>query len=676
MANIICPNCRTVVPAIGSCSQCGAPLAPASAAIFGGAPVAVLEKPLENPSISIESLAATEPKILSDMDPRLQRMVLRSRQGIRKARTASTGVNEVAVIAKVTSPSEWENLSEVRMGAVIAEPHTNEADYLVTGRIPVARIEHVRLQACVKSLKPAQRLTPSLAQSIEETGARRDLLPPGHVADGGRGVVIGIIDFGCDFVHQNVRDKQGRTRLLSIWNQGGPDSATSPFGYGTVYTRKDIDAALKQRNPYQALGYGPPLDTALEKGSHGTHVMDIAAGNGLGTKMPGMAPNADIVFVEVSANDIPWNGPEAVGTSFGDSVQLLEAVRYIFDVAGDRPCVINASLGTNGGPHDGTSLVEQGIDRLLTQAQNRAMVIAASNSYSDGIHASGTVRAGHSYDLTWDVPTNDATNNELEVWYDGNDRIRVEIIGPDGTSLLTVDPGQTKSLNSQGRVVLLAANRLNDPNNGDNMIGLFLERNLPLGTWTVRLHGTNIQNGAFHAWIERDDAGQSSFGPPQDNSYTLGSISCGRETIIVGSYDAHKNTTPLSYFSSAGPTRDGREKPEVSAPGHDVLAAHSRTQTGVTRKSGTSMASPAVAGIVALVMAEAKARGHSLTTKAIINIIKQTARRNPPPGVGWDPRYGAGRISASAAVAQMIAMIPGGLSAKSAKKRRNTSANK
>lgn len=221
----------------------------------------------------------------------------------------------------------------------------------------------------------------------------------------------------------------------------------------------------------------PPPDTAFEKGSHGTHVMDIAAGNGLGTKVPGMAPHADIVFVEVSASDIPWDGPDAVGKSFGDSVQLLEAVRYIFDVAGNRPCVINASLGTNGGPHDGTSLVEQGIDRLLTQATNRAMVIAASNSYSDGIHASGSVQAGRSFDLMWDVPTNDATNNELEIWYAGNDRIGVEIIAPDGTSLLRVDPGQTKSLSSNGRVVLLAVNRLKDPNNDDNMIGLFSNEN-------------------------------------------------------------------------------------------------------------------------------------------------------------------------------------------------------
>lgn len=239
------------------CSQCGALLGPALSATLAIAPVAVLERAPDLSAVSIASLAAAEPNILSEMDPRLQRMVLRNRQGVRKARTASTDVNEVAVIAKVTSPSEWESLSEVRMGAVIAKPQTNEAEYLVTGRIPVARIEHVRKQSFVKSMKPAQRLTPSLVKSIEETGARRDLLPQGHSADGGKGVVIGIIDFGCDFAHRNFRDKQGRTRLLSIWDQGGPDTSTSHFGYGTVYTRNAIDAALKKQDPYAALGYGP-----------------------------------------------------------------------------------------------------------------------------------------------------------------------------------------------------------------------------------------------------------------------------------------------------------------------------------------------------------------------------------------------------------------------------------
>ena len=386
--------------------------------------------------------------------------------------------------------------------------------------------------------------------------------------------------------------------------------------------------------------------------------MDIAAGNGRGSGVPGVAPNADIIFVEAAANDIPFSGPNAVGKSFGDSVQLLEAVKFIFEQAGDRPCVINASLGTNGGPHDGSTLVEIGIDRLLRQAPNRAMVIAASNSFSDGIHAAGRVAAGGSVDLVWDIPSNDATSNELEIWYQGEDRFGVEVIAPNGETLIRVAPGQTRGLQSQGRMVLLAANRLSDPNNNDNMIGIFLEAGLPLGRWTIRLQGITVQDGSFHAWIERDDLGQSSFPEPRDDSHTIGSISCGRETIVVGSYDAHKSTLPLSFFSSAGPTRDGREKPEVAAPGHAVVAAHSRTRTRTTRKSGTSMASPAVTGVVALVLSEASARGGSMTSAQIRDAVIGTARDNPPAGTQWDPRFGFGRVSARDAVNRLIAAAP------------------
>jgi hypothetical protein len=124
----------------------------------------------------------------------------------------------------------------------------------------------------------------------------------------------------------------------------------------------------------------------------------------------------------------------------------------------------------------------------------------------------------------------------MDVWYAGADRFTLEVIAPDGTSVATVPPGQNRTLTFQNRVVMFLANRLNDPNNGDNMIGLFLEPELPAGRWIVRLHGDAVHNGAFHAWIERDDFGQSSFEPPLDSSRTLGSISCGRETIVVGSY--------------------------------------------------------------------------------------------------------------------------------------------
>lgn len=252
----------------------------------------------------------------------------------------------------------------------------------------------------------------------------------------------------------------------------------------------------------------------------------------------------------------------------------------------------------------------------------------------------------------------DITHNELELWYAGQDRFAVELTPPGGNSLGIVNPGDNSTFTAGNQVVIFLANRLSDPNNGDNMIGVFLEHGLPPGQWIVRLHGVTVQDGRFHAWIERDDRSPSRFAPPHDNSHTIGSISCGHETIVVGSYDAHKASVPISFFSSAGPTRDGREKPEVSAPGHDVLAAHSRTGTGVVRKSGTSMAAPAVAGIVALILAEATARGLSLSSAQLRALLMHTARRNPPAGTRWDPRYGHGRISAGAAVEAVRTLPP------------------
>lgn len=619
------------------------------------------------PHEGAESFVQTE--VAVEMDPRLQRVVARRSRGILAEATASSGVDEVPVIAKVTDAEAWLALSEVRNGATISEADSHAGPAgggggaaIVTGRIPATRIEAVRTAPFVTSLKAARPLQPALSAGVEETDARPDRLPPGTLSNGGKGVVVGVVDYGCDFAHRNFLTAAGRTRLLSIWHQGAAARPGSPFGYGREYGPAEINAALRQADPYFALGYGPAPDTPTSIGSHGTHVMDICAGNGGGSDAPGFAPEADLVFVDVSHSDIPFVGPQVVGSSFGDSTQLLEAVRYIFDKAGDRPCVVNISLGTNGGPHDGTTLVEEGIDRMLAEAPNRAVTIAASNSFDDGIHAQGAVPQDGTAELAWRVPAGDASHNEFELWYRGEDRISIEIVNPAGQSLGTIRPGENGTASSGGAVQVFAASRLADPNNGDNMIGVFLENTAPAGTWLLRLHGDAIGGGGdagrFHAWIERDNVMPSSFAPPHDNTHTIGSISCGRLAIAVGSYDAHKPQRPVSWFSSAGPTRDGREKPEVSAPGHAVLAAHSRTGDGVVSKSGTSMAAPAVAGAVALVLGEARARGIDLSAAEIREVVVSTARRPPPSGAGWDDRYGHGRIDVAAALAEVIRRAP------------------
>ncbi|KAA5539026.1 S8 family peptidase [Roseiconus nitratireducens] len=593
------------------------------------------------------------------MDPHLQKLVAQYRTGTIRRATVSTSSNEVSVIARVSDVEKWEELSEVRVGATINQD--DGADAVVTGRLPISRLGYVRTLPFVKSLKAARPLFANLSATTDELNSRPHELPGDLQSAGtGRGTVVGVVDYGCDFAHQNFRSADGSTRLLAIWDQSGPDSNDSPFGYGRVHDSEQINAALQSSDPYTTLGYGPTRDLFLASpGTHGTHVMDIAAGNGNGTGVPGVAPEADLVFVDVSHSDLAFSGGQVVGQSFGDSTRLLEALKFIFDLAGDRPCVINVSLGTNGGPHDGTTLVEDGIDRLVSQKPNRAVTIAASNSYADGIHAAGTVRADSSVTLTWQVATSDSSHNELEIWYSGSDRFEAEIIAPDGTLLGRITPGgQPLSLAVSNRMVVFASNRLDDPNNHDNMIGVFLEKSFPgwdpAGDWQIRLLGTQISEGAFHAWVERDNVSPSRFAPPHDSSHTIGSISCGQKSIVVGSYDAHKSSRPLSFFSSAGPTRDGRQKPELAAPGHSVLAAHSRSGDRAVRKSGTSMAAPAVAGVCSLVFSEAAERNLDLSIDQLRTILEDACRRNPPFGTSWDDRYGHGRLSARRAIEAVV----------------------
>jgi subtilisin family serine protease len=476
------------------------------------------------------------------------------------------------------------------------------------------------------------------------------------LSNGGAGVVVGIVDYGADFAHQNFRTAAGGTRLLSIWDQNSPNSANGPFGYGRKISQAEINRALQANNPYTALGYGPEPDRPRRPmGSHGTHVMDIAAGNGYGSQVAGVAPQADLIFVDVSHGDIDFAGRAVLDNAFGDSVRLLEAIQFIFNEAGNRPCVINVSLGTNGGPHDGSTLVEMGIDALIAQQPNRMVVIAAGNAFDDGIHISGTLAQAGTVDLRWVVPIDDKSLNEFELWYSGADRFDVEVLAPDGTSLLTVPPGGADArVEANGNMPLVVVSRLDDPNNHDNQIGIYMEAGVEPGVWTVRLHGTTIQHGAFHAWIERDNEVPSQFTPVTDSSYTLSSISCGRLATIVGSYDAHKPTRPLSFFSAAGPTRDQRQKPDISAPGHAVLAAHSRTKTGVVNKSGTSMAAPAVTGVIALMLAEAAQRGITLSGEQILQLVIAAAQRTPPAGNEWHDQYGHGRLSATHAVQAVI----------------------
>lgn len=482
---------------------------------------------------------------------------------------------------------------------------------IATCRLPAERIVDTWADEAVLSLKAAKPFGQDADPDEEEERVRppsfraEDIRRPEDLTTTGRGVIVAVIDWGFDFGHDNFRNEDGSTRLLALWDQSSRlEPCPEPFRYGRVFTRDDIDRALRSDEPYRTLGYHPGKSDARSRGTHGTHVCDIAAGNGrLPDSLCGMAPETELLFVHASS--LGSKEP----SNLGDSVTLLEALDWIRRQAGTRPCVVNMSVGRQAGPHTGRTLVEQCIDRFLTEAPGRCAVQSGGNYYTSNAHASGQLRPGQSRTLRWRIDPADRSSNELEIWYGKSDALGATLTPPGGEHPLNVRPGGHAPIKQAGEVVGRFYHRTRDPGRGDNLINIFLYPQAPSGEWLITLFGEDVVDGRYHCWIERDAAClkcQSRLDPSSaDRRSTTGTICNGYRNIAVGAYDAHDALRPLGRFSSSGPTADGRVKPDLIAPGVGIWAAkstplHSEVpEPGLTVNSGTSMAAPHVAGCVA-----------------------------------------------------------------------------
>ncbi len=455
----------------------------------------------------------------------------------------------------------------------------------------------------------------------------------------GAGALVAVIDNGIDVLHEAFLGDDGQSRILEIWDQNGDGSPPDGFKYGTLHTAEKIAGYLSSGVV--------PVRLGRNLQGHGTHVASIAAGRPAGSFSGGVAPAAKIVVVISQPR-----GP------LGYSNSHIQALDYLDDLAErlDLPIVVKISQGMNAGAHDGKSALEIAFNEFSKGGRKKGRVIVKSAGNERGKlgHAKITVASDTVETLTWrrrnrqdsNWPRLNSTDRDrMELWWNSANTLKMQLVDPSGEESPQVSENQTVEgrFASGDQYKMQYTRRHID--NGDSRLLIEIEANsgaqVRPGIWTLRIEsGVVKERGDIHAWVERERWKLVTFQDHIAEEMTL-SIPGTAENVISVAAIKPGRCVAVGSFSSYGPTRDCRPKPEVAAPGVEIKAARGGTADRISAKSGTSMAAPHVTGAIALLLSKKP----ELTANEIAAALRQKTRNYS--GL-WDRAQGWGVIDVSA----------------------------
>jgi subtilisin family serine protease len=595
--------------------------------------------------------------------------------------------------------SEWYGTDVIKVMLLMSDsPHTlrslgvelqsvirlnyHSHGFLVTADLPVdllPEVANMRNVTYIHAARQAKLAAPTLDISALATGANQ--VWESNPTYTGKNVVVGIIDTGIDWSHEDFKNPDGSSRILWIWDQTQTATGQVPqdFGYGTEWTQMQINEGTPNQNDYDG---------------HGTHIASIAAGNGRGTgvqrsapRFVGMAPEADIIVVK----------------SYLFENEVLDAARYIFEKADSlgKPAVVNMSFAYQIGPHDGRTLLEQGLNQLVEETSGRAIVASAGNRGESTIHAGAVLLPpdGENYPKLIPVPDFNDSSTYVNIWYSSKDSISVRVKVPGNNPGETVDfewvpPGQVDTFDIpkgpwEGATLIVDSQQQHPLYPDLSFIVIWLwnggDISLPLDRYemTIELDGPEVAFDAYY-FSGEIDGGFRTDSPdtwliPGDANKTIAMPSTARGVISVTSFVTRNDWVDrfgfsrvvdatvgeISSISSIGPSRDEEEKPNLAAPGEMIVGALAGRSWGypplvIEDQShialrGSSVAAAHVTGAVALMLQQEPGRTVGELQRLL---IERAVDRGDP---GWDRHWGAGQLNILASLD--VPAVPQGFTA-------------
>lgn len=493
----------------------------------------------------------------------------------------------------------------------------------------------------------------------------------------GQGVVLGIMDVGFDLTHPNFYDQTATNyRIGAFWDQLSRDTIGSPLPVGRDFIGADAIRAHQHST-----------DGLIQ--THGTHTLGIAAGSGYQSPYRGIAFNADLCLVSNVVSDDIALIDSADYYKYTSATDAL-GFKYIFDYADrqGKPCVISFSEGYPPYFDEEDGLFAAFLDSLTAVPGHIIVASAGNEGYAQtylekprGTEAAGAFLQVSKESALYRIKSDGPFTMSVYAYSEGLPshelHFHTSTMQPD--SLLY----DTFIIGSDTCTVMFDG--YPSSFGPDSVYNIAFIANKPLSQ--LPYMAMVIEGADSHAEL----FGSSTYALTSrtaDSRWNAAEIShnihapaCFSSVISVGStvhrtgftnykgqyrdYSSGRTIGLRSPYSSTGPSMAGILKPDVMAPGDNIISSYSsyyleanpnandinsdvahfqfenRTYAW-NANTGTSMACPVVAGVIALWL-QAKP---DLTTQEVMEVLSHTCRQSEPSLSYPNTTYGYGEINA------------------------------
>ena len=457
----------------------------------------------------------------------------------------------------------------------------------------------------------------------------------------GAGVIVGFLDTGINYMDQLFRNVDGSTRIVGIWDQTNnsdnsnnmENEAAKPFSafpalYGTQYTAAQINLALNSDDPVSI------VPTRDENG-HGTFLASIAAGNrDERAEFSGAAPRASIAMVKLKPAKqylrefyLIQDGAEAYQEN-----DIIMGVSYLYFLARkySMPLVVCIPLGTNMGSHMGMSRLGQYLNQV--SLSNGSAVITAAGNETGARHHFQAVMDADTDEVTAELRVGEREAGfSMELWAADVGVYTVGFISPTGEVARRISvplrgENTVSFLLEQTRITVYT--QIADVSAGSQFIFMRFENPMS-GIWRILIRNSLDIRETVHLWLPvRGFISDETYFLRPNPDTIITDPGNAQYPITVTAYDHTRNS--IYIHASRGYSRSGQIKPDLAAPGVNILGASSSGRR-LTRMSGTSVSAAHLAGAAAILLSWGILDGNYpyLNTPVLKSIFIRGAQRNP-----------------------------------------------